>query len=319
MPGLTQGVKIAVVGMGNVGSAFAYALTLRRLCTDLVLLDLDRGKAEGEAMDLRHGLPLLGPMNVRVGDYADCADADFVVLTAGAAQKPGQTRLDLMRTNVAVTRSIVEQVMARGGNPLLVLTTNPVDVLTLVALEASGLPQSRVFGSGTVLDSSRFRSVLAEHCRVDPRSVHAHVIGEHGDSEVLLWSRANVSGIPLEDFCEERGISCDAAFRERSQTAVRRAAYEIIARKGFTAYAIGVSLCRIVEAVATDQKSVLTVSVLAEGRYGLPRVCLSLPCVLGAEGVEQVLETPLAEGELEELRHSGRVLREHLDQLVNKA
>ncbi|MCM0755008.1 L-lactate dehydrogenase [Desulfovibrio aminophilus] len=309
-------VKVAVVGLGKVGCAFAYAMTIRRLATDLLLLDIDRRRAEGEAMDLRHGLPLVGPMNIAVGGPEDCADADIVVITAGAAQKPGQTRLELMKTNAAAVAGIVERITAAGGRPLLLLATNPVDIVTHVALRASNLPPGQVLGSGTVLDSSRFRSLLAEHCRVDPRNVHAHVLGEHGDSEVLLWSRCNISGIPLELFCEERGMGCGAAFREATQEGVTRAAYDIIDRKGSTAYAIGLSLCRIVEAVVRDQKSVLTVSTLAEGHYGLADVCLSMPCVVGAGGVEQILDAPLDPGELEALRRSGAILRGHLDDLA---
>lgn len=303
--------KIAIVGMGNVGAAFAYALMLRRLATDIVLIDLDRKRAEGEALDLRHGLPLVGPMNVFAGDYADCADAAMVVITAGANQKPGQTRLELLKQNAGITADIVRRVLEQGGTPILLMTTNPVDVLTRAALDvagAMGLPPGRVFGSGTVLDSSRLRHLLAEAAGVDPRGVHAAVLGEHGDSEVCVWSRANVSGIPLAEALALRGVALDDGFRERAATDVRRAAYEIINRKGYTDTAIGVSLCRIVEAVLGDQKSVLTVSTDAEGLYGLPRVCMSLPCVVGAGGVEKVIDAPLAPEEEAALRASGEVL-----------
>lgn len=313
MPDRCYDKKIAIVGMGNVGSAFAYALMLRRLATDIVLLDLDHRRAEGEALDLQHGLPLVGPMNVSAGTYADCADADMVVITAGANQKPGQTRLDLLKQNAGITGEIVRQVLAAGGKPILLMTTNPVDVLTRAALDVAvplGLPPGRVLGSGTVLDSSRFRHLLSGTLDGDPRGVHASVLGEHGDSEVCIWSRANVSGIPVADVMRARGLSPDAAFKERMALDVRRAAYEIIDRKGYTATAIGVALCRIVEAVVGDQKSVLTVSTDAEGRYGLPRVCMSLPCVVGAGGVEAVIDTPLAPEEEAALRRSGAVLYE---------
>ena len=308
--------KVVIVGMGNVGSAFAYALMNKHLVTDIVLVDIDAQKAEGEAMDLRHGLPLVGPLNIEAGGYEHCADADIVVVTAGAAQKPGQTRLDLLKTNVRITKDIVGAVMKYADAPLIVMTTNPVDILTLVALEVSGLPEGRVIGSGTVLDSSRFRMALAQACDVDPRGVHAQVLGEHGDSEVPIWSRANVSGIPLSDFGPMRGVAVDQAFMERVGTEVRRAAYEIIERKGSTAYAIGLALCRIVEAVFKNQRSVLTVSTLAEGHYGLPHVCLSLPCVVGANGVQTVVEYALAPEELEALRRSAKVLRESYARLA---
>ncbi len=305
--------KIAIVGMGNVGSAFAFALMLRRLATDIVLIDLDHRRAEGEALDLKHGLPLVGPMNVFAGTYADCADADMVVITAGAGQKPGQTRLELLQQNAGIAASIVRSVLAAGGAPILLMTTNPVDVLTRVALDVAaplGLPPGKVFGSGTVLDSSRFRHLLSGTLGADPRGVHASVLGEHGDSEVCIWSRANVSGIPVGDVMRARGLALDQAFQDQMALDVRRAAYEIINRKGHTATAIGVSLCRIVEAVVNDQKSILTVSTDAEGRYGLPRVCMSLPCLVGADGVEEVMDTPLAQEEEAALRRSGEVLFE---------
>lgn len=311
--------KIAIVGMGNVGSAFAYALMLRRLATDIVLIDLDPRRAEGEALDLRHGLPLVGPMNIFAGTYADCADADMVVIAAGVNQKPGQTRLELLKQNAAITGDIVRQVLATGGKPILLMTTNPVDVLTRAALDVAeplGLPPGRLLGSGTVLDSSRFRNVLARALGADPRGVHASVLGEHGDSEVCIWSRSNISGIPLADVMRARGLALDAAFKERTSLDVRRAAYEIIDRKGYTATAIGVALCRIVEAVVNDEQSVLTVSTDAEGRYGLPRVCMSLPCIVGAGGVEAVIDTPLAPDEEAALRGSGEVLFESCQRLL---
>lgn len=314
-----RAAKVVIVGMGNVGSAFAYALVLRRLATDIVLIDLDQRRAEGEALDLKHGLPLVGPMNVYAGTYADCADADLVVITAGANQKPGQTRLELLKQNVGITQGIVKNVLASGGRPLILMTTNPVDVLTRAALdvaEAEGLPKGRIFGSGTVLDSSRFRHLLSKTLEVDPRGVHASVLGEHGDSEVCIWSRANISGIPAGDVMRARGLSMDQAFRDKMALDVRRAAYEIIDRKGYTATAIGVALCRIVEAVVGDEKSVLTVSTCVEGFYGLPRVCMSLPCMVGAGGVESVIDAPLAPEEEAALRHSGQVLLESAQALL---
>jgi L-lactate dehydrogenase len=311
--------KIAIVGLGNVGSAFAFALVLRRLATDIVLIDLDHRRAEGEALDLRHGLPLVGPMNVYAGAYADCADADMVVITAGVGQKPGQTRLELLQQNTGIIGGIVRSVLAAGGAPILLMTTNPVDALTRAALDVAvplGLPPGKVFGSGTVLDSSRFRHLLSGTLSADPRGVHASVLGEHGDSEVCIWSRANISGIPVSDVMRARGLVLDRAFQDQMALDVRRAAYEIINRKGYTATAIGVSLCRIVEAVVNDQKSILTVSTDAEGRYGLPRVCMSLPCVVGAGGVEAVIDTPLAPEEEAALRRSGEVLFESCKTLL---
>ncbi len=307
----TRRTKLSIIGMGNVGAAFAYALSLKRLVNELVLVDINRPMAEGEAMDLRHGLPLLGPMEIKTGGYELCAGSDIVVITAGANQKPGQTRLDLLKANSEVVREIARSILDLGGSPVLVIATNPVDVLTLELYKETGLPAGRVIGSGTVLDSSRFRQILAEILRVDVRSVHAHIIGEHGDSELAVWSRANVSCVPLDNFFAQRGVSFGESVRRDILEKVRRAAYEIIERKGATAYAIGVALCRIVEAIIKDEKSVLTVSTPVKGLHGLPDVCLSLPCVVGAQGVEMILESPLAEDELTALRRSAEVLASH--------
>ncbi|MCK9240448.1 L-lactate dehydrogenase [Desulfocurvus sp.] len=300
--------KVAIIGMGRVGATFAYALSLKRLVNEIAVVDVDADRAEGEAMDLRHGLPLIGPMNIRSGGYEVCKGADIVVITAGAGQKPGQTRLELLENNARVVHSIASGLMELGEAPILIVATNPVDVLTHRLLAQTGFPASRVMGSGTVLDSSRLRQMLAGELHVDVRGVHAHIIGEHGDSELAVWSRANVSGIPLADFCAGRGVTYDAAFRERIQSGVRRAAYEIIARKGSTAYAVGVALCRIVEAIVRDEKSVLTVSTAVKGLYGLPDVSLSLPCVIGEDGIEMIADSPLAEDERKALEASAAVL-----------
>ncbi len=307
--------KVAIIGMGKVGTTFAYALSLRRLVNEIVLVDVDAGRAEGEAMDLRHGLPLIGPMDIRSGGYEAVRGADIVVITAGAGQVPGQTRLELLGKNAAVVRDIAANLLALGGEPILIVATNPVDVLTHRLLEQTGFPPSRVMGSGTVLDSSRLRQMLAQELNVDVRNVHAHVIGEHGDSELAVWSRANVSGIPLGDFCAGRCVGYGQEFRDRIQDEVRRAAYEIIARKGSTAYAVGVALTRIVEAIVRDEKSVLTVSTATRGLYGLPDVSLSLPCVIGEDGIELVVDSGLAPAELEALRASAEVLRGTEDSL----
>lgn len=302
--------KVAVIGMGRVGTTFAYALSIRRLVNEIVVVDVDEKRAEGEAMDLRHGLPLIGPMDIRSGGFEACAGADIVVITAGAGQTPGQSRLELLGKNAAVVREIAEKLLALGGEPILIVATNPVDVLTHRLLAQTGFSPSRVMGSGTVLDSSRLRQALAQELEVDVRNVHAHIIGEHGDSELAVWSRANVSGIPLADFCAGRGVNCDAAFCAGIQHEVRSAAYEIIARKGSTAYAVGVALTRIVEAIVRDEKSVLTVSTATRGLYGLPDVSLSLPCVVGEDGIELVVDSPLAPAELEALRNSAAVFKQ---------
>ncbi len=307
----TRRTKLALIGAGTVGAAFAYALTIKRLVNELVLLDLDKARAEGEAMDLRHGLPLIGPMEITAGGYEECAGADIVVITAGANQKPGQTRLDLLKTNVRVVSDIAEKILELGGEPIIIVASNPVDVLTLDLLKKTGLPKSKIIGSGTVLDSSRFRQILAQKLDVDVRSVHAHIIGEHGDSELAVWSQANVSCVPLAKFFAQRKIPFTPGVRGDILNMVRRAAYEVIDRKGATSNAIGVALCRIVEAIIKDEKSVLTVSTSVEGLHDLPDVCLAMPCVIGENGVEAVLESLLDKEEYNTLHESANVLLNH--------
>ncbi|MFW5488488.1 MAG: L-lactate dehydrogenase [Desulfovibrio sp.] len=311
----TRRTKLALIGIGAVGAAFAYALSLKRLVNELVLVDLDKNRAEGEAMDLRHGLPLIGPMEITAGEYEDCVGADIVVITAGANQKPGQSRLDLLRTNTRVVTDIAKNILKLGGEPIIIVASNPVDVLTFDLLKQTGLPKNKIIGSGTVLDSSRLRQTLAETLQVDVRSVHAHVIGEHGDSELAVWSQANISCVPLKYFFAQRGVPYTEETRAEILQKVRGAAYEIIKRKGSTSNAIGVALCRIVEAIIKDEKSVLTVSTSMKGIHGLPDVCLSMPCVIGENGIEAVLESLLNDEECEALHESAKVLRKHAEDM----
>lgn len=303
--------KLSIIGVGRVGAAFAYAATLKRLVNELVLVDVNPEAAEGEAMDLAHCLPLLGPMTITAGDYDATAGSDIVVITAGANQKPGQTRLDLLETNIRIVRDIAGHILALGGSPILLIATNPVDVLTLALQRSTGLPESRVIGSGTVLDTSRFRQYLAADLGVDQRSVHAHIVGEHGDSTLPVWSTANVSCVPLTKAFAQQGLPFDEAYRQATLERVRRSAYEVIERKGATANAIGVALCRIVETILDDQHSVLNVSTQVGGLHGLPPVCLSLPCVLGQDGVEQRFESLMSEQEYDMLHHSADILAGH--------
>ena len=307
--------KVAIIGAGMVGAASAYALTIRHTAHDIVLIDKNEQRAQGEAMDLNHCLALAQPMDISSGGYETCRDADVVVITAGAAQKPGETRLDLTRKNVGVVKSIVADVMAHNSNPLFLVVSNPVDVLSYVVFRESGLPAHRVIGSGTLLDSSRFRFLLSDHCGLDPRSIHAYVAGEHGDSEVLLWSQVHVAGVRLNEYCPVCTRECTPDFRNSIQDQVRRAAYEIIALKGATYWAIGLVVQRIVAALESDQKSVLTVSTLADGQYGIRDVYLSLPSVIGRDGVGQVIAGPLGDDETSALQKSAEVLNENLRSL----
>ncbi len=309
-PTALESRRVAIVGAGAVGATLAYALMVRGQCDELVLIDVNRAKAEGEAMDLRHGLPFVRPVDVHVGDYADCAGADIVVITAGAASRPGETRHDLAERNTGIFGQIIPEVVRHNSDGILLVVTNPVDVLTYAALKLSGRPTNQVIGSGTVLDSARLRYLLAEHCEVDPRNVHAYVIGEHGDSEVPVWSLANIAGTRLTDFCVICQQDCDGIPKEEIFHQVRDAAYEVIQRKGATYYAVGLAVASIVESILRNQHSILPVSSLMQGHYGLEDVCLSLPTIVGREGVIQVLELPLDADELAGLRRSATVLQE---------
>ena len=304
-----RGNRVAVVGTGNVGSTFAYALMLSGLASEIVLIDQNRARAEGEAMDLNHTEPFVKPVRVWAGDYADCAGAAVTVIAAGVGQKPGETRLDLVKRNAAVFAAIIPQIARHNPDGIILVATNPVDVLTYASWKLSGLPAARVIGSGTILDTARFRHLLSKHFGVDPRSVHAYIVGEHGDSEVPVWSLANIAGMRLEAFSLAHGIAFDAADRERIFTATRDAAYHIIQRKGATYYAVAAGLMRIVEAILRDQRTVLSVSSLADGCYGLSDVCLSLPTVIDRSGVERVLRLDLSAEELAGVRHSAEVLK----------
>lgn len=307
---MSQASKVAVVGAGRVGSTFAYTLAASGLVRDIVIIDADTGRAEGEAMDIAHAVPFHRPVQVRAGHLADAAGALVTVITAGAAQQPGETRPALLLRNVQVLRAIVEGVVRANPEGPLLLATNPVDALTFAALRLSGLPPARVLGSGTVLDSARLRALLAARYRVDPRNVHAYVLGEHGDSEVVSWSTTRVANMPLQDYCAIAGLPCSAQDRAAVAADVRDAAYEIIRRKGATNFAIAAALTRIVEAMVRDESSVLTVSTLLQGEYGIHDVCLSLPAVIGRQGVRQVLPLPLSEDEVQALRRSADVIRQ---------
>lgn len=307
--------RVVVVGAGNVGATFAYALLLSGLVGELVLVDANRERAEGEAMDLNHAVPLSKPVRIWAGDYPDCAGADVVVIAAGTGQRPGESRLDLVKRNAGIFRQIVPSITEHNRAGILLVATNPVDVLSYVAWQESGFVPGRVIGSGTVLDTARFRYLLAQHLGIDARNVHAHIIGEHGDSEVPVWSMANVTGIGLEAYCQRHGCALDEAQRERIFARTRNAAYEIIERKGATYYAVAAGLLRIVESILRNQHTVLAVSNLVPGYYGIEDVYLSLPAVIGRAGVEQIIHLPLDPEETERLRDSAAVLRGVLDNL----
>ena len=307
--------KVAIVGCGFVGSASAFALMQSGLFAEMVLIDVDRDRAEGEALDIAHGMPFASPMNIYAGDYTDIDDAAITVITAGANQAPGETRLDLVNKNVAIFKSIIPQIAERDYQGILLVVSNPVDILTYVTLKLSGMPANRVLGSGTTLDTARFKCALGEHLGVDPRNVHARIIGEHGDSEIAAWSLANISGIPLDTFCELRGRTNRQEDMDRIAEDVKNAAYEIIKKKRATYYGIAMTVKRICEAIMRDEKPILTVSSYQDGPYGLHDVVLSMPCVVGRGGVDYQVPHPLDEHETTRLHESARTLREIIDQL----
>ncbi|MBK8597953.1 MAG: L-lactate dehydrogenase [Holophagales bacterium] len=314
-PASARPVRVAVVGAGSVGSTFAYALVFSGLASEIVLVDANVRKAEGEALDLQDTIPFARASRVEAGPPSACAGAAIVVVTAGTAQKPGETRLDLMKRNAAIFRGLLPEIVRYAPDAIVVIAANPVDVLTHLAVELSGLPSARIIGSGTILDTARFRVLLGRHLDIDPQSVHAWVVGEHGDSEVPVWSGANVAGMSLAAYAAANGIPFDDAIRVRIAAETRDAAARIIARKGSTYYAIGAGLLRIVEAILRDERAVLSVSTPVKGILGLPDVCLSLPAVVGRGGVETVLPLELAQAESSALGKSAEVLRAAIERL----
>ncbi|MEG6523286.1 L-lactate dehydrogenase [Desulfotomaculum sp. 1211_IL3151] len=309
---LRKGAKIAIIGAGFVGSTAAFAIMSSGLASDLVLVDVSHAKAEGEAMDLGDAAAFIKPINVYAGSFEDCKDSNIIVFTAGANQKPGETRLDLVNKNVSILKDSLPQLLKYCPNAIYLIVANPVDVLTYAALKISNLPANQVFGSGTILDTSRFRAEVADYCNVDPRNVHAYIIGEHGDSEVPIWSTADVAGIPLEQFSKLRGL--EPICRNEIANRVRTAAYEIIQRKEATYYAIAVSIKRICEAVLRDEDSILTVSGMINDFYGIQDCCFSLPTIVNGSGRDKVLPISMTEEEETALRNSAHILKEAIKQ-----
>lgn len=307
---MSHPLRIVIIGAGHVGATCAYALLLSGLTPEIVLIDRNRRRAEGEAMDLLHAVPFAEPVRVWAGEYDDVAGAAVVVLAAGVNQAPGETRLQLLARNAAIFTDIVPRVVERNPDAILLVTTNPVDVLTFATLRLSGLPTARVFGSGTILDTARFRARLSRHFGVDSRSVHAYIAGEHGDTEVPVWSLATIGGMHLAEYQAATGQTLDAPVREEIFEDTRRAAYQIIERKGATYYAVASGIVRILHAIVRDESSVLTVSSLVRGYYGIDDVCLSLPAVVNRTGIARVLHPPLADEEVEALQRSAAALRE---------
>jgi L-lactate dehydrogenase len=308
--------KVGLVGTGLVGSSFAYSLMIRGTAAELVLVDANNDKAVGEMMDFNHGLSFVKPMKIAAGGYGDLAGSHVVVIAAGASQKPGESRLDLLTRNANIFSTIVPEVVRHNPDGIILIATNPVDILTYISLKESGLPTAKVIGSGTILDTSRFRFLLGQYYGVDARSVHAYIVGEHGDSEIPLWSLANIGGVRLQEFAPLSDKLYDQVEMNKLFLEVRDSAYEIIKRKGATYYAIGLGLLSIVESIIGDHRSVLSVSTLMTGQYGVRDICLSLPCVVGANGIEEVLTLNLSPVEEMGFRRSAEKLLETLRSLA---
>ncbi len=302
--------QVGLIGTGLVGTSFAYALIIRRLANRLVLIDVNHEKALGEVMDFEHGLSFAHPMKIEAGSYEDLAGCRIVVIAAGTGQRPGESRLDLLGRNAAIFRDIVPRIVKANPDVILLIATNPVDILTHIALDVSGLPPSRVIGSGTILDTSRFRFLLGQYYGVDTQSVHAYIIGEHGDSEIPVWSLANIGGVRLQEFAPLKNRQYDQKDMDDIFIRVRDAAYEIIKRKGATYYAIGLGLVSIVESILGDYRRVLPVSTLMTGPHGVHDMCLSLPSVVGEQGIEEVLALNLSPDEAEGFRRSAGKLKD---------
>jgi len=308
--------KVVVVGAGSVGATYCYALAQSGLADEIVLIDKNNDLLQGQVLDLVQGQPFFPTVDIRAGNSEDYKDAKLVVITAGAAQKPGETRLQLLKKNSEIVGSIAEDIAAHKCDGVMLIVSNPVDVLTYVALKRSGWDRSRVIGSGTVLDSARFRHLLSDHCGVDVHNVHAYMLGEHGDSEFAAWSMTHVAGISIDEYCPSCGKCSDwKNQRQLLEQQVRDSAYHIINYKGSTHYAVGLALVKITGAILRGQSSVLTVSVLLEGEFGLKDVCLSIPCIVSDGGVNKIIKSPLVHDEIEALKHSAGILRKSIHTL----
>ena len=306
--------KVVIIGCGFVGAACSFSIMQSGLFSEMVLIDADKAKAEGEALDISHGVPFAKPMKIYAGNYDDIKDASLIIITAGANQKSGETRLDLVKKNISIFKSIIPEIKKRDFNGILLIVANPVDILTTVALKLSGLPENKVIGSGTVLDTSRLKYELGNHLNVDSRSIHAFIIGEHGDSEIAAWSSANVSGIPLHKFCEMRGHFNHEEATKKIAENVKNSAYEIIEKKKATYFGVAMAVKRICEAIIRDEKSILPISSKMSGDFGIKDISLSMPAIVGKDGVECHVPIQLNKEETAKLQKSAQTLQDILSQ-----
>ena len=308
--------KIIVVGDGAVGSSYAFACTLLGIGREIGIIDLNRDKAEGDAMDLSDALSFTAPKNIYSATYEDCKDASIVVITAGAAQKPGETRLQLVDKNLKIFKDIVGQIVGSGFNGIFMVASNPVDIMTYATWKYSGFNANRVIGTGTILDSSRFRKEISEIAKVDPRSVHAYIMGEHGDSEFPVWSHANIGGLPISEWVKSNNV--DEKVLLESFENVRDAAYEIIDRKGATFYGIAAAMARLTEAILNDENSIYSISAYLRGEFGHEDVYIGVPAIINSNGIKRVLEIPLTDTEMERMDYSVKTIKNFIDETINK-
>lgn len=300
--------KIAIIGSGLVGSTTAFTLAASATTKEIVLIDIDKDKAIGDALDISHGVPLIRPVEVYAGDYSDAKGADIIIISAGVGQKPGETRLDIVRRNTEVFKSIIPNLVNANNEAVYLIVSNPVDILTYVTYKISELPKNQVIGSGTVLDSSRLKYLLSRKLNIDPRNIHGYIIGEHGDSELAAWSISNVGGIPLEKYCDLNNIDWNDDIKNEIAREVIESAYRILNKKGATYYAVAIAVRRIVESIYRDEKSIFSVSSVLDGQYGLHNVSLSLPSILDGSGVSKILELPLDDNEIREFKESAQIM-----------
>jgi len=310
--------KVSIIGAGSVGMRYAYALIMKGLVRELVIVDLDKKRLEGEVMDLSHGAPYISPVEIRAGDYSDIKNSDLVVVTAGKKQKPGQSRLELIKDNADLFKTMIPEIVRQAPAAIILIVTNPVDILSFVAYKVSGKPAHEIVGSGTVLDTARLRFLLADNCHIDPRNIHGYILGEHGDSEFAAWSTAMIGGVLLKNYCP----TCDhfkSCKREKVLgdifSEVKNSAYKIIERKGETSYGIGLALVRITRAILNNENSVLPVSSLANGYLGVEDVYLSLPSIVNKTGVKQVLSVELSPQEEEAFKNSASTLKKIISEI----
>lgn len=302
--------KVSIIGSGFVGSTTAFAIMDSGLASDIVLVDINRDKSEAEAMDLTHGAAFVKTVNITAGLIEDTKDSDLIIITAGIGPKPGETRLDILNKNIPIFKDIVPKLVQHSPDALFLVVSNPVDILTYITYKFSGLPSHRIIGSGTVLDTSRFKSILSKQFEIDARNIHAYIIGEHGDSEIAAWSTIKIAGMSIEEYCKLDKLDFNEEFKEYITNEVKHAAYEIINRKGYTNYAVALAVRRITEAILGDEQSILTVSGLLNGENNINDVYMAMPCIVGRNGIRKIIPIPLSDEESDKLHHSANLLKE---------